>query len=430
MRKDQIYLFQLSVIFIFSILFTGPGLSQVESYTAKLTGKQIVFTPKKYEILVKFTGDATPSEITDIINQNEFTLKYEKMNRSIKVLTFPDNILYDDARKTLIASGLVSGVMPVYVDEQGCDVFLDHEYFTVQFIKNITENQQKEIIKNWESEIVFDYWTPGYYALSSPSDKTIFEAVRQFMSLQEVLYTEPYFYCFEDRLSDTYLSEQWHLKNTSQETGYIWGNDINAFYAWDITSGSSDVIIVIIDSGIDTTHADLAGNILDRDGDDWNFVTPNPRYDPPEPYPECPHETAFYHGTAVSGISSAVNNSIGVRGVAYDCKLMPLRESNPSEKANAINYAVSRVDDFTAMVINCSWHAPPFDQSITLAIDNAYAANIPVICASGNALTDVDELVFPASYEKTIAVGAIVPCDEERKTTQRFFFESSFWYGG
>lgn len=136
MRKN-FAVFQISVLFLFLMLFTRSALSQVESYTAKLTGRQLVFTPKKYEIFVKFTADATALEITELINQNEFILKYEKSNRRIKVLIFPENISFNDAKTTLLASSLVSSVMPVYEDDKGCDLFIDAEYVTVQFNKNL-----------------------------------------------------------------------------------------------------------------------------------------------------------------------------------------------------------------------------------------------------------------------------------------------------
>jgi len=79
------------------------------------------------------------------------------------------------------------------------------------------------------------------------------------------------------------------------------GNDIKAFPAWDMTYGNADIILVIIDTGIDQTHPDLEGNILPRGTEDWDFGNMDDK-------PEEPDDRDG-HGTAVSGIAAAVMNN-------------------------------------------------------------------------------------------------------------------------
>ncbi len=101
---------------------------------------------------------------------------------------------------------------------------------------------------------------------------------------------------------DPQLDDQWHYHNTGQLGGTP-GCDISLLEAWDIEMGHSDVLVAIIDSGIQHTHPDLADNMWEEIG--YNFVTNSPNIIPAD------------HGTHVAGTVAAVtNNDIGVAGVA------------------------------------------------------------------------------------------------------------------
>ena len=204
------------------------------------------------------------------------------------------------------------------------------------------------------------------------------------------------------------------LNNTGQ-TGGTPDADIDAPEAWDITTGNSDVVVAVIDTGIDYDHPDLAANIwinpgeipgngMDDDSngyvDDvhgWNFVKNNKN-------PDDDHG----HGTHVAGIIGAVgNNSIGVAGVAWNVKLMPLKVLDrrgrgfTSDVIEAINYAAHRAD-----VINLSLGSNNFSQGMKDAIANASAL---VVAAAGNDGNNNDETPsYPASYDldNIIAVAA------------------------
>ena len=154
--------------------------------------------------------------------------------------------------------------------------------------------------------------------------------------------------------NDPDFNKQWHLHNSGQYGGTI-DADIDAPEAWDIETGDSDVIIAIIDSGIDYTHPDLENNIWSNEGEipdnridddengyiddvigwDWRNNDNDPLDD-------------LGHGTMCAGIASAVgNNNIGVTGVCWNCKIMPLKiidstislEFDIDDLASAIEYA-------------------------------------------------------------------------------------------
>jgi subtilisin family serine protease len=160
-----------------------------------------------------------------------------------------------------------------------------------------------------------------WFELIVPKDTDILTAVRQFQALDEVEIASPEFKkqlirdvpaAPADNVSafpelrwtpnDPRFAEQWHYHNTGQQGGTP-GADIRLPAAWDIEKGHSEVIVAVIDGGIDYNHQDLADNMWDGIG--WNFVNNSSTI--------IPHN----HGTHVAGTVAAVNhNAIGVAGVA------------------------------------------------------------------------------------------------------------------
>jgi subtilisin family serine protease len=243
-------------------------------------------------------------------------------------------------------------------------------------------------------------------------------------------------------VNDPRYNRQWHLKNDGssvQGNGTI-GADMNVEAAWEITTGSSDINIVIADSGIDTLHPELEGKLLpgyDAMGDGTNGY-PTPNYD------------SDGHGTSCAGIAAAnTNNDIGVAGVCQDCKVIPIRVFNYEDILGSVQPWSE-----TAFFLNCmgwqnendvdvssnSWGVPDallglFPGSDTLI--NAVIAEVvetargglgvPMLFSSGNdGITDIIP-IWPARYEKTIAVGATSMCDEHKTPTS---CDGESWWAG
>jgi thermitase len=190
-------------------------------------------------------------------------------------------------------------------------------------------------------------------------------------------------------------------------------NDIDAPEAWDIETGSPDVVIAIIDSGVDYTHPDLAANIWNNtdeipgngiDDDDngyiddtrgWDFV--NNDNDPKD---------EFYLGTVCAGIAGAVsNNGIGVAGICWNCKIMPVRVANETgvsyweDIAAGIRYAADNGANVISMSLG-DYSAP----SIVLdAVNYAYGKGV-FLCATAGSDNKATEF-YPAAYENVTAVG-------------------------
>ncbi|MDH5609709.1 MAG: S8 family serine peptidase, partial [Cyclobacteriaceae bacterium] len=189
---------------------------------------------------------------------------------------------------------------------------------------------------------------------------------------------------------------------------------IKAYEAWDVTKGSKEIVLGIIDTGADLEHQDLKGKFLvTRDSlngldDDGNGVTDDHMgYDfaNNDPYPQADYDP---HGTRVSGIAGAMtHNALGIAGVGYHTTLSALKiftsESNESMGAyDAILYAADNGYD----VINLSWgstgsYSPYAQDVITYAVREK---DVVVVAAAGN--SSIDEAFYPAAYDDVLSVAA------------------------
>jgi subtilisin family serine protease len=217
--------------------------------------------------------------------------------------------------------------------------------------------------------------------------------------------------------NDSLFGKQWGLNNTGQQVDFSFGTrgaDIGALRAWGVTTGSSAVIVAVIDTGIDTGHPDLAPNIwinpgencagcrtdgIDNDGngyvDDWrgwDFINNDNN-----PFDDNGH------GTHVAGTIGAVgNNKIGVAGVSWTVRLMPLKfigadgTGDVADAVRALHYATA----MGAQVSNNSWGGDEYSQALSDAIAEADAHGSLFVAAAGNESSDNDASPqYPSGYD-------------------------------
>ena len=221
----------------------------------------------------------------------------------------------------------------------------------------------------------------------------------------------------------------WGLRNLGLSTdGTPFGvidADIDANLAWDVTTGSKDVIVGVIDTGVWYTHNDLAtqmwqnpgeipNNGLDDDENGWvdDVFGINAVVDSGDPLDD------EGHGTHVSGIIGASANDGGdVVGVAWDVQIMALKAfdsfgfSIDSDQIQAIEYGVAQ----GCRILNASFGGPSFSQSVFEAFAEAQNQNVLVVAASGNDGVDADLFPFyPAAYnlDNVISVAAMNRFDQ------------------
>ena len=225
------------------------------------------------------------------------------------------------------------------------------------------------------------------------ADSDDFEEILDFYGSNEAVeYAEPNF-TYKSAIipSDSYFSDQWYLQR------------IKAADAWNIANESPEIIIAILDSGVQATHPDLRDNIWvntreipnnniddDKNGfiDDvngWDFI--NSSSDPSPKFKEGFTEAGIQHGTVVAGIAAASgNNAAGISGVTWRAKIMPLKilddkgEGSTSNVIRGIDYAIAN----GASVINFSFVGFGYSRSLEEAVKRAYDAGVIMVAAAGN----------------------------------------------
>ncbi|MDD1725177.1 MAG: S8 family serine peptidase, partial [Methanospirillum sp.] len=196
--------------------------------------------------------------------------------------------------------------------------------------------------------------------------------------------------------NDPKYADQWGLSNTGQ-TGGKSGDDISASGAWDVTTGSSDIVVAVIDTGVDYTHSDLAANIWTNPGE----IAGNGKDDDGNGYVDDLHGYDFInndndpmddngHGTHCAGVIGAVgNNGVGIAGINWKVKIMPLkflRADGTGDTASSLN-AIAYARKMGADVISCSWGGTAKSQALEDAISST---NAVFACASGNEGVNTD----------------------------------------
>ncbi len=315
----------------------------------------------------------------------------------------------------------VRAVLPLLRDQEGYLKTFAPDQLTVQFRADLSRAQQEAVIHSLGARVARIQRTPGYYTLFAPRDRSLFQAIRDFNAHPAVRFAELAAYGFDDATlvpDDPLEDEQWGLNNPGLYGGTP-GADIHAHAAWDLETGDPNVIISVIDTGIDWDHPDLAPKILPIGDEDWDFSNgPN----------KIPHDSG-YHGTATNGIAgAATNNSTGIAGVAPGCRLMPLKIDLSSganaNRADAINYVVTRKDDFKQIVISCSWRMSSGDfTAVEAACQNARDNGIILCFSSGN---DNGAVNYPGKYVTTLCVGASSQCDERKSFNS---CDGEYWWG-
>jgi thermitase len=257
----------------------------------------------------------------------------------------------------------------------------------IKALKKILERKEKGVTK-------------GIYSLQFDQAASVKELVRQLQNEEGVEYAEP---DYIGRPSDfpndpAYLSgQQWSL------------DKIEALESWKYSNGNG-VTIAVLDTGVDSSHPDLAGRILPG----FSFTTDNEDVSDP-----C------NHGTHVTGIIAAdTNNGIGIAGISFNSKILPVKVMDRyqpdsgcygsySDFARGLIYAT----DHGAAVVNMSFGGPAFSYSLQDAIDYAQNQGVLLVAAAGN--SNSSSPFYPAYYNEVMAVAATT-FDDQRAGYSNF----------
>lgn len=242
---------------------------------------------------------------------------------------------------------------------------------------------------------------------------------------RRVRYAEPNYLLHVDATpNDSSFGQLWGLLNTGQTVNGTTGTpgaDVDATQAWDVTTGSSEIVVGVVDTGIAYTHPDLAANVWTNPGGIGGCAAGTHGYNAING--TCDPADDHSHGSHVAGTIGAVgNNGLGVTGVSWNVKLLGLKFLNSGgsgstdDAVEAINWAIQvKQAGVNLRVLNNSWGGGSYSQALKEAIDAAGANDILFAAAAGNSARNNDVTPhYPSSYgtANEIAVAATTQHDK------------------
>lgn len=252
------------------------------------------------------------------------------------------------------------------------------------------------------------------YKIELEQDKSARLAVMEYRKDPDVEYAElNYIIHSAFTPNDPYYPAQWALNNSGQSYPVLGGSsasgtpgvDINAPQAWDIFTDDSNIVIAVIDSGVDYTHRDLAGNLWTDSQGHYGYDFLNDDSDPMDD---------FGHGTHCAGIIAAViDNSTDLSGLCHNAKIMSVKflnssGSGPTDAAvDSVYYAVENGAD----VISNSWGAEYYSDTLETAFEYAYSQGVICVAAAGN--ENSSSQFYPAYFDNIISVAATNSSDQK-----------------
>ena len=279
----------------------------------------------------------------------------------------------------------------------------------------------------------------GWTAIDDLDNADASAVVAEYSQLAEVEYAEPNFEISLDEEAgpldpilphDPQFNDQWALANSGQRGGKQCA-DISATLAWATTTGSEDVVVAVLDSGVDYTHEDLVENMWVRPAEmapyhdnDLGTIDDENGYNAIDSASDPMDDNG--HGTHCAGIIGAEGeNNIGIAGVNWNVKIMPLKFMNSGgfgttkDAIEAINYVIDRKKaGVNVRIISASWGSTQKSRALEDVIRKAYENDILFVAAAGNATTDNDRRPhYPSSYNvpNVLSVAALDRNDQLAK---------------
>jgi subtilisin family serine protease len=307
------------------------------------------------------------------------------------------------------ATGSLAGrvILPAPTDEPGADVVTGE--MIVRLRDGAPSTSDLAAAKLWG-----DPHGRGGALYAVPPGAAVLDTVRTVRERPEVLWAQPNYRRHALRIpNDPFLPLQWHYPMISLPA------------AWDVTIGSPDVVVAVIDTGLLTTHPDIAPTRLVPGFDfisdpaiagDGDGIDADP-FDVGDGGPGTP---SSFHGTHVAGtIGASTDNGVGVAGIDWNARIMPLRAlgrggGTDFDIAQAIRFAAGLANVSGTLpaqradVVNMSLGGPGQSPAMHEAIQDARAAGTIVVVAAGNDAVDASGFT-PAAFSEVVCVSAVDP---------------------
>jgi len=286
----------------------------------------------------------------------------------------------------------------------------------LKFRPEVSEDFIKFVLFSYRTKKLNFFSENMIYQLQLSHDSVVEETVLLMKQNPFIEIVEPNYYIYTSVVpNDTQFPNQYALFNlggTIPVPGAPQGKeraDIKAPEGWSETLGDQDIIIAVIDTGIDLLHPDLQNKIVSGGRD---FI--NGDFDATDDNG---------HGTQVAGIAGAeTNNRRGIAGVAWNCRILPIKAldangvGTTAELIQAIEFATNYDNGRGVDVINISAGGYGDSELLQTALQNAYNKDIVIVAAAGDQNGEVE---FPAAYSTCLAV-ASTDFKDKRSTFSNF----------
>lgn len=249
----------------------------------------------------------------------------------------------------------------------------------ITFMEDAAESEKQQVLKRHRLKFVEQIKNSPFVLAEAENKQDLASVASKLAGYDIVDYVEP-----NAKVERTFIprdaryAKQWHLPK------------IEAPKAWDITRGAANVVVAVIDGGVQKNHPKLKSAIVSP----YNMVTGTTNYVPDD------------HGTHVAGIIAAAFNNQGTVGIAPNVKIMPINVFKGEEAdAFTVSKAIMHAADKGADIINLSLGGTDYSSTADYAVQYASAKGATIIAASGNEKSGRN--MYPAANKNVIAVSAI-----------------------
>jgi hypothetical protein len=332
-------------------------------------------------------ADQSKQSVVALISADVVQAVERHQRRNLRLVPFPpegryriESVVPGSNKETTVRSGEDNGNASHYAIDE----------IVVKFRSSLTEKQLLQLRKELDLSVVRH--TGKTYVFRSKKHETM-QLKKYFLSKWNPVYVEPHYLYLTNSADGPFASNgSSFVPNDTLYAEYQWNMpEIAAQNGWNVTN-SKDVIVAVVDTGVQSDHPDLKGRLVTG----MNIVDPSK-----------PPEDDVGHGTHVAGIISAiVNNNEGVAGMTLYTKIMPVKvlDSSGAGSTYSVAQGIIWATDHGAHVINMSLGNYTDAQFLHDALKYAHDHGVVLVAASGN--DNTNRPGYPAAYPEVLAVAA------------------------
>ncbi|GED66324.1 hypothetical protein BRE01_00260 [Brevibacillus reuszeri] len=300
--------------------------------------------------------------------------KVTSVNSTIPRINYIEQV--KDIRRSLEGK---SHIQTLHHNPRDRSHYVEHEV-VVRFSPRPEQKKIDTLVASLDAKIKRDF---DKFLIIKSRSMTTQQLMKKLAEHPDSVFAEPNYLLLPNRKpNDTYYTEyQWNLPLIGMEK------------SWDISEGSSDVLVAVVDTGVDMKHPEFAGKLVEG----YNILEDNNK----------PQDDNG-HGTHVSGVIAAkTNNKDGIAGMTWKSKLMPIKAIGADGSGSAVDIAqgIYWATDHGADVINLSVGNYTSSAALKEACQYAFQKNVILVAASGNDASDQPS--YPAAYDEVLSVAAV-----------------------